>query len=48
MENEMLADYLQRDAEKTSGLEDTDEVGRPINPTKNSREIYMNNCRSIV
>lgn len=32
MENEMLADYLQRDAERTSGLEDTDEVGRPINP----------------
>ena len=31
-ENEMLADYLQRDAERTSGLEDTDEVGRPINP----------------
>lgn len=26
MENEMLADYLQRDAERTSGLEDTDEV----------------------
>lgn len=26
MENEMLADYLQRDAERTSGLEDTDEA----------------------
>ena len=25
MENEMLADYLQRDAERTSGLEDADE-----------------------
>lgn len=25
MENEMLADYLQRDAERTSGLEDNDE-----------------------
>eukprot|EP00439_Symbiodinium_sp_Y106_P072128 s1028_g13.t1 len=26
MENEMLADYLQRDAERASGLEDTDEA----------------------
>lgn len=26
MENEMLADYLQRDAERTSGLEDNDEA----------------------
>ncbi|CAE7402311.1 unnamed protein product [Symbiodinium necroappetens] len=26
MENEMLADYLQRDADRASGLEDTDEA----------------------
>lgn len=30
MENEMLADYLQRDAERTSGMEDTDEVPASI------------------
>ena len=43
MENEMLADYLQRDAERTSGLEDTDEVGRPVNQSMAPRIPDRNN-----
>ena len=35
MENEMLADYLQRDAERTSGLEDTDEATDVVWDMKN-------------
>jgi len=39
MENEMLADYLQRDAERASGLEDTDEAWSdlPSSPVDKAR-----------
>lgn len=40
MENEMLADYLQRDADRSSGLEDTDEVfsDMPSSPTDKTKK----------
>lgn len=46
MENEMLADYLQRDADRSSGLEDTDEVFSDMPTSPNDKTKKTQSMRS--